>query len=186
MEIAYKLHDVFQKSDFQTSIDYHTSHIPEISGGFEDHVQSLFSPGNFKLREKNHSPGPVQERNKAKSKNFDLIFEYLPTRETFAVVCKYPVKMNTRGQLEWSDPEQIRHYLEFERMRKIKLYIIIGYDKVTKEWDRYTREYYEKTEKIMYNIPLKEAKYTSLYSTVYSDFERNYYGKFFWNKGVLS
>ncbi len=184
METEYKFRDAFQKFDYQTSIDFHTSYRPE-GALFEEHVQNLFSPGIFKLLEKNSPAGPGPEQNTAKRKNFDLIFEYIPTREKFAVVCKYPVKPNKRGQLEWSDSETMRQYQEFERSRKIPLYIILGYDKVTKEWDRYTREYYKKTEKIMYNIPLKEARYTSLYSNIYSDFERNYHGKFFWNKGVL-
>jgi hypothetical protein len=53
MGILFKLSDVFQKFDYQTSIDYHTSRLPEISGrAFEDHVLSLFSPGNFKLKKK--------------------------------------------------------------------------------------------------------------------------------------
>ncbi len=136
MKIVYKLHDVFQKSDYQTSIDFHTAPRRENSGGlFEEHVQSLFSPGNFKLLEKNPLVGSVPEKNTVKSKNFDLIFEYLPTREKFAVVCKYPVQPNKKGQLEWSDSETMRQYQEFERSRKIPLYIILGYDKVTKEWD---------------------------------------------------
>ncbi len=185
MESGYTVRDVFQKFDYQTSIDFHTPHRPETTGGrFEEHVRSLFSPGIFKLLEKNPA-GQVPERSTVKRKNFDLIFEYIPTREKFAVVCTYPVQPNKRGQIEWSDPETIRQYQEFEKSRKIPLYIILGYDKVTKEWDRYTQEYYEKTEKIMYNIPLKKAQYTSLYSKIYSDFERNYHGKFFWNRGVL-
>jgi hypothetical protein len=93
--------------------------------------------------------------------------------------------LNEKGQLEWSYPEQLRRYQEFESKSKIPLHIIIGYDKVTKEWDRYTRQYYKKIEKIMYNIPLKETKYPALYSNIYSNFERNYYGKFFWSNGIL-
>jgi hypothetical protein len=79
----------------------------------------------------------------------------------------------------------LRRYQEFEAKSKIPLYIIIGHDKVTKEWDRFTRQYNKKIDIIMYNIPLKETKYTALYSNIYSNFERNYYGKFFWNKGIL-
>ncbi len=184
--ISDGLSDVFQKFDYQTSIDYHTSRLPEYAGRlFEDHVQSLFSPGNFRLVERNHSSGKDPERNVESSKNFDFIFEHLPTRETFAVGCNYPAKLNEKGQLEWSYPEQLKGYREFESKRKIPVYIVIGYDKVTKEWDRYTRQYYKKIEKIMYNIPLKEIKSPVMYSKIYSNFERNYYGKFFWNKGTL-
>ncbi len=57
--------------------------------------------------------------------------------------------------------------------------------KVTRRWDKYEREHYEIVEKFMYNIPLKEAKYPALYKSVYSKFERNYNGRFFFDKGVL-
>jgi hypothetical protein len=180
MGILGKIGDVFQK------IEYHTSNDPEIVGRrFEDHVQNLFPPETYKLIEKTHSHKTNTERYVESSLNPDFLFEHIPTKEKFAVEGKYRTKLNEKGQLEWSYPEQLKRYQEFERRRKIPVYIIVGYRKVTKKWDKYEKEYYENVEKFMYNIPLKEAKYPALYRSVYSKFERDYNGKFFWDKGVL-
>jgi hypothetical protein len=92
----------FKKFDYQTTIDYHAPYHLEISGKmFEDHVQGLFSTRNFKLAEKNHASWNDPERNTEGRKKFDFIFEHHPTRETFAVGCKYPATMNEKGQLEF-------------------------------------------------------------------------------------
>jgi hypothetical protein len=180
MGILGKIGDVLQK------IDYKTSNDPEIVGQrFEDHVQNLFSPETYKLLEKTHSFKTNTQRYVESSLNPDFIFEYLPTKEKFAVECKYRTKLNEKGQLEWSNPDQLRRYQEFEYKRKIPVYIVIGYMKITRKWDKYEREHYETIEKFMYNIPLKEAKYPALYKSVYSKFERNYNGHFFFDKGVL-
>ena len=48
-----------------------------------------FSTKYFKVVEKTHSFKTNTERYVESSKNPDFIFEYLPTREKFAVECKY-------------------------------------------------------------------------------------------------
>ena len=180
MGIFGKIGDAFQK------IEYHVSNEPEIVGKrFEDHVERLFLPKQFKIIEKTHSFKTNAERYVESSLNPDFIFEYIPSGEIFAVECKYRTKLNQQRQLEWSNPDQLRRYQEFEYRRKIPVYIVIGYVKTTKKWDNYNKGYYEQVEKFMYNIPLKEAKYPSLYRSVFSKFERDYNGHFFWNDGVL-
>ena len=175
-----KIGDAFQK------IEYHVSNEPEIVGKrFEDHVENLFSPQQFKLLEKTHSFKTNSERYVESSLNPDFIFEFIPTKEKFAVECKYRTKLNQNGQLEWSKQDQLKRYQEFESKRKIPVYIVIGYVKTTKKWDNYNKKHYENVEKFMFNIPLKEAKYPSLYKSVLSKFERDYNGHFFWNDGHL-
>jgi hypothetical protein len=180
MGLLGKIGDVFQK------IDYHVSNDPEIVGKrFEDHVQNLFSIKFFKLIEKTHSFKTNTERYVESSLNPDLIFEHIPTGNQFAIECKYRTKLNQQGQLEWSNPEQLKRYRAFEYQRKIPVYVVIGYVKVTKQYDRILKEYYENIEKYMYVIPLKEAKYPALYKSVFSKFEREYDGQFFWIDGIL-
>jgi hypothetical protein len=76
-------------------IDYHIASDPEIVGKrFEDHVEKLFSPKYFKIVEKTHSFKTNSERYVESSKNPDFIFEYMPTKEKFAVECKYRTLLN--------------------------------------------------------------------------------------------
>lgn len=90
-------------------IDNHISNDPEIVGKrFEDYVQNLFSTKYFKIVEKTHSFKTNTERYVNSSKNPDFIFEYLPTREKFAVECKYRTQLNKMNQLEWSYPAQLK------------------------------------------------------------------------------
>jgi hypothetical protein len=167
MGLFGKIGDVFNK------IDYHTSNDPEIVGKwFEDYVQNLFSTKYFKLIEKTHSFKTNTDRFVESSKNPDIIFEYTPTGEQFAVECKFRTKLNNKNQLEWSYPAQLKRYQDFSRARKIPVFIIIGLDL---EEDGY-----------MFNIPLSEAKYPALYESVFTKYERDPEKPFFWKNGKLS
>jgi hypothetical protein len=153
-------------------IDYHISNDPEIVGKrFEDHVQNLFSTKYFKIVEKTHSFKTNTERYVDSSKNPDFIFEYIPTREKFAVECKYRTQLNKKNQLEWSYPAQLKRYQEFEYQRRLPVFIVIGLELAFEhEDDPDDIEY----EKFMFNIPLKDAKYPALYESVFANFEREY------------
>ena len=168
MGIFGKIGDVFNK------IDYHTSNDPEIVGKwFEDYVESLFSKKYYKLLEKTHSFKTNADRYVESSKNPDFIFEYMPTREAFAVECKFRTKLNQKGQLEWSYPAQLKRYQEFAMHHKIPVFIIIGLDNE------------EEDEGYMFNIPLSEAKYPALYESVFAKYERDPEKPFFWKNGKL-
>jgi hypothetical protein len=180
MGILGKIGDVFHK------IDYYTSNDPEIIGKrFEDYVENLFPLQYFKLIEKTHSFDTNKERYVESSLNPDFIFEYIPTKEKFAVECKYRSSLNQEGQLEWSYPEELNRYNEFQYRRKIPVFIVIGYVKTTKKWNKSARRYYHEIQKFMFNIPLKEAKYPALYKSVFSKYERDYNKQFSWNNGTL-
>jgi hypothetical protein len=172
--------------DALKKVDHRFSNDPEIVGKrFEDHVENLFPLNNYKLLEKTHSFDTNKERYVESSLNPDFIFQHIPTGDRFAVECKYRTQLNSKGQLEWSDPDQLKRYQTFQYRRKIPVYVVIGYKKITKKWNKYEREYDEHVERFMYNIPLNEAKYPTLYKSVFSKFERDYNGKFFWNDGKL-
>ncbi len=103
MGIVGKIGDVFHK------IDYRTSNAPEIKGKrFEDYIENLFSKQYFKIIEKTHSFKTNSDRYVESSKNPDFIFEYIPTKEQFAVECKFRNRFNQQNQLEWSYPAQLK------------------------------------------------------------------------------
>lgn len=172
-----KIGDVFHK------IDYHTSNSPEIVGKrFEDHVENLFNKKYFKLVEKTHSFKTNANRFVESSLNPDLIFEYMPTREKFAVECKYRTQLYNGNQLNWSNPAQLKRYLEFEYKTQIPVFIVIGLEQVYESEDDPDIPDYQW---FMFNIPLKEARYPSLYESVFAKFERDYDKPFFWKNGNL-
>ena len=178
MGIVGKIGDVFHK------IDYHTSDAPEIKGQrFEDHVENLFSQQYFKIIEKTHSFKTNAGRYVESSKNPDFIFEYIPTKEQFAVECKFRTRLNQQNQLEWSYPAQLKRYQEFADQRKMPVYIVVGLElTLMDEKD----PGYEKIESFMFNIPLEAAKYPALFESVFAKYERDYNKPFFWKKGILS
>jgi len=164
-------------------IDYRTSNDPEIVGKrFEDHVQNLFSTKYFKIVEKTHSFKTNTERYVDSSKNPDFTFEYMPTKEKFAVECKYRTQLNRQNQLEWSYPAQLKRYQEFEFQKRIPVFIVIGLELAFESEDDPDMD---EIEKFMFNIPLKNAKYPALYESVFANFEREYEKPFFWKNGQL-
>jgi hypothetical protein len=161
-----KLGEVFDKIDTEISSD------PQAVGKwFENEVEKRFSKKYFKIIEKTHSFKTNADRYIESSKNPDFIFEYMPTGERFAVECKFRTKLNNKNQLEWSYPAQLKRYQEFERERKIPVFIVIGLDLDDGGY--------------MFNIPLSEAKYPALYESVFTKFERDPEKPFFWKNGKL-
>ena len=166
MGIFGKIGEVFNKIELEVSND------PAAKGKwFENYVENLFSKKYYRLVEKTHSYKTDGGRFVESNKNPDFIFEYLPTREQFAVECKYRTSLNNKGQLEWSYPAQIKRYQDFSRERKIPVFIVIG---LSDEKGDY-----------MFNIPLSEAKFPALYESVFSKFERDGEKQFFWKNGKL-
>jgi hypothetical protein len=166
MGIFGKIGDVFNKIDLETSND------PEVVGRwFEDYVQKLFSTKYFKLIEKTHSFKTNTERYVESSKNPDFTFEYMPTRERFAVECKFRTKLNQKNQLEWSYPAQLKRYQEFAMHHKIPVFIVVGLELEDGGY--------------MFSIPLSEAKYPALYESVFAKYERPMDKPFFWKNGKL-
>jgi hypothetical protein len=178
MSFLGKIGDVFHK------IDYHTSNSSEMKGKrFEDHVENLFSKQYFRILEKTHSFKTNSDRYVESSKNPDFIFEYLPTREKFAVECKFRTTLNRQNQLEWSYPAQLKRYQEFAYQRKIPVYIVAGLELTFT--DDSDPDFHVDVENFMFNIPLEAAKYPALYESVFAKHERDYHKPFFWKNGKL-
>ena len=164
-------------------IDYHVSNDPEIVGKrFEDHVEKLFGQKYFRLVEKTHSFKTNKERYVESSKNPDFIFEYLPTKERFAVECKFRTQLNNKNQLEWSYPAQLKRYQDFSRERRMPVFIVIGLELPFEDKDDPEDIDYEN---FMFTIPLEAAKFPALYESVFTKFERDYNKPFFWKNGRL-
>jgi hypothetical protein len=174
MSFLAKIGDAIHK------IDYHISDTAEMKGQrFEDHVENLFSRHYFKIVEKTHSHKTNTDRYVESSKNPDFIFEYMPTREKFAVECKFRTQLNQQNQLEWSYPSQLKRYQEFAHQRKIPVFIVIGIELWFEDGDR------ETPESFMFNIPLESARYPALYESIFTKYERDYDKPFFWKNGKL-
>jgi len=164
------------------TIEYHVSDAPEIKGKrFEDHVESLFNPKYFSIVEKTHSHKTNEQRYVESSLNPDFIFRYEPTKEKFAVECKYRTSLNNKDMLEWSYPAQLQRYREFAYKSRIPVFVVIGLCVEVKEHKH--DDWHE--ENFMFNIPLEEAKFPALYSSVFEKYERDYDKPFFWKNGML-
>lgn len=140
---------------------------------FEKYVLQRFDEKYFAIVERTHSFKTNQERYVESSMNPDYVLRYNPTREEFAVECKYRSSLDPKGMLNWTKPPQLKRYKEFAAKRKIPVYIVIGFGGVDDEPDD------------MFLIPLEEAKYPSLYPSIYQKFSRNPKKSFYWKGGKL-
>lgn len=140
---------------------------------FENYVLDLFSRDYFSIVEKTHSAETNQKRYIESSVNPDFVFRYTPSGEMFAVECKFRSRLNVEGLLSWSYPDQMKRYQEFSNTRKIPVFIVIGLGGIDNDPEN------------LFNIPLEDAKYPSLYPSVFNKFRRPSDKPFFWKDGVL-
>jgi hypothetical protein len=138
---------------------------------FEKYVLDMFDD-KFAIVEQTHSFKTNQDRYVESSMNPDYVFRHKPTKSEFAVEVKYRSKLN-KGMLDWSNPTQLDRYKDFAKKRKIPVYILIGFCG------------YEEEPDDMFLIPLEEAKYPSLYPSVFQKFSRNPKKDFYWKDGKL-
>jgi hypothetical protein len=138
---------------------------------FEKYVLERFDD-HFVIVERTHSFKTNQERYVESSMNPDYILRHKPTKSEFAVEVKYRSKLD-KGMLHWSNPTQLERYRNFAKKRKIPVYIVIGFGG------------YEEEPDDMFLIPLEEAKYPSLYPSVFQKFSRNPKKGFYWKDGKL-
>ena len=175
MGLFRKIGDIFDKIDTEISDDAQAK-----GRRFENHVESLFSPQWFALKEKTHSTSTNEKRYVESSLNPDFVFMYKPTKEQFAVECKFRTVLNRDGMLEWAKQDQIRRYQEFSRKRKITVFIVIGYEPYIEDID------FDEFEQYLFCIPLNEAKYPAFTENYISKFERPWDKSFFWKNGRLN
>ena len=107
----------------------------------------------------------------------DLIMCY-NRKEYFAVECKwrkgfYYSQDREGAILKWSYYDQIKRYEEFQKDKKIPVFIVIG---VAGD---------PNNPKKMYCLPLSKAKYPELFPSYLKDYERDPKKPFFWKNGDL-
>jgi hypothetical protein len=113
------------------------------------------------------------------NKNPDLIIEYKPTGERFAVECKFRSWMYKSEKIndyviKWSYPDQIKRYNDYSKENNIPVFILIGLGGKPNH------------PELCFCIPLKEAKYPEIFPSVLEKYERLPKNKnFFWKKGDL-
>jgi len=156
-------------------IKYHLSDEPEWKGKrFEDYVEKLFDQQYYSIVEKTHSYRQNEDRYVESSMNPAFTFRYKRTGDLFAVECKYRSGLNPQGMLEWSNPRQLERYRAFARERGIPVFIVIGF------------KGFDDDPEDLFVIPLEDAKYPTLYPSVFNKYSRNPKKPFFWQRGMLS
>lgn len=174
MNILHSLGVALQKVGDSVSND------PLIVGKrFEDHIESLFDKRYFTLVEKTHSPATNTQRFVESSLRPDFIWRYEPTKEKFAVECKFRTEksIDNRERVVWTKPEQLKRYQEFQKNEKIPVFIVLGLE--------YSDDELKDIVNVMFCLPLNEAKFPALFPSVLEKYARYWDKKFFWKNGVL-
>ncbi len=141
---------------------------------FEKFVIEKFNPKYFDVVEMTHSWKTNQERYVESSLNPDFVLRYKPTKEVFAVECKYRSGLNPDGMLECCKPQQLERYREFARQRNMQVFMVIGFSGIDDDPDD------------IFVIPLAEMKYPTLYPSVFRNYSKNPKTNFFWKNGRLT
>jgi hypothetical protein len=87
--------------------------------------------------------------------------------------------------LEWSYPTQLERYRKFFQERRMPVFVVIGLEGSETEEDIYSGDEEENFCVFMFNIPLEDARYPTLYGSVFTKYERPYEKPFFWKNGEL-
>ncbi|WP_321416577.1 hypothetical protein [uncultured Methanomethylovorans sp.] len=103
----------------------------------------------------------------------DLLIRYNLTGEEFYVECKYRSYFY-ENKFQWSTSEQMNRYLRFAYEQNKPFFVVLGLGGTP-----------DKPEKI-FCIPIQEAKYPALYSSVLTKFSHETGKDFFWNGHTLN
>jgi hypothetical protein len=151
------------------------SNAPEWKGKrFEKFVIEKFSPQYFDIVDQTHSWQTNQERYVESSLNPDYTLRYRPTREKFAVECKYRSHLNPQGMLEYCKQYQLERYKKFMETQKIPVFIVVGLGGDDEDPND------------LFVLPLKDMKYPSLYPSIYKAYSKNPLNNFYWKNGKLT
>jgi len=144
----------------------------EKGNDFEKYVVNLFDDKYFSIVQWSTDITRKHDRFVESDAGPDLIVRYIPKDEVFCVECKFRSGL-FEGKLQWSDPQQLRRYKDFAREMRLPFFVVIGCGLKPGSPER------------LFCIPLGEAKYPALFSSVFEKFERNAGKPFFWKNGVL-
>jgi hypothetical protein len=145
----------------------------EKGNDFEKYVVSLFDDKYFSVVQWSTDIARKHDRFVESDTGPDLIVRYIPKDEVFCVECKFRSSL-FEGKLQWSDPQQLRRYQGFAREKRLPFFVVIGFGGDPSH------------PKKMFCLPLEEARYPTLYPSIFEKFERNPERNFFWRKGVLN
>jgi len=150
------------------------SNAPQWKGKrFEKYILNKFDPKYFTVVEQTHSFQTNTDRFVESGNNPDYVLRYNPSKDVFAVECKYRSHL-TNKMLECCKPHQLDRYREFAKKRNIPVYLVVGLGGDDELPDD------------LFVIPLEQMKYPSLYPSVYSQFSKNPNNNFFWKNGKLT
>ena len=158
-----------------------------IGDEFERYVVSLFVRSNNRCKRAYFSIEYwTQDINRKRGEigNIEIISDLYPDlilcyngKEYFAVECKYRNQFffskESHGKvIKWSYPAQMDRYQQFQKMKNIPVFIVIGVGGTPS------------CPMKMYCLPLNDAKYPELYEFFLEKYER---GKkpFYWRNGKL-
>ncbi len=114
------------------------------------------------------------------NKNPDLLIQYKPVKEKFAVECKYRSGLYKSNKIDdyvlrWTYPAQLERYREYERRNKIPVFIVVGLHGKPSD------------PEFCFCIPLQKAKYVELFPSILDKYVREPKNKkFFWKNGTLT
>ncbi|MFA0821950.1 MAG: hypothetical protein ACC612_03550 [Methanomethylovorans sp.] len=142
---------------------------------FEKYVVDLFDENYFSVEQWTTDIARKHDRFVESDCNPDLVmrYTYKGRDERFCVECKFRSDLY-QDKLNWTNPEQLERYREYERESGLPFFVVIGLGGEP--------DYPER----MFCIPLEEANYPALYPSVFERFERDPEKPFFWSNGYLS
>jgi hypothetical protein len=144
----------------------------EKGNDFEKHIVKLFDKAYFSIIHWSTDITRKHDRFVESDAGPDLTMRYMPKDEIFCVECKFRSALY-EGKLQWSNSQQLGRYQDFARESRLPFFTVIGLGGIPSHPKR------------MFCIPLKEAKYPSLFPSVFERFERDPEKNFFWKNGVL-
>lgn len=145
----------------------------EKGNDFEKYVKDLFDDRYFVFEQWSTDINRKHDTLVEADMGPDFVIRYEPKDERFCVECKFRSDLY-EDKLDWSNPQQLRRYQDYALNHRLPFFIVIGLG-----GDPYYPER-------MFCIPLEEAKYPTLFPSVFERFERDPDKMFFWKNGILS
>jgi hypothetical protein len=142
---------------------------------FENYVANIFKTQSqlFAIVNRAHDQDPKHDGALGESdKEPDFKIRCTLTNEVFFVVCKWRASLLSDDRLEWCYELFLRKCQRY--FRRLPVFVVVGLGGEPTSPNR------------MFCIPIKEARWTELFPSVYMKHERHPPDKkFFWRNGVL-
>ncbi len=140
---------------------------------FERYVVDKFDENKFTIVEWTTDTTRKHHRYVEADTRPDLLIRYNLSGEEFYVECKYRSYFY-ENKFQWSTPEQMNRYLRFAYEQNKPFFVVLGLGGTP-----------DRPEKI-FCIPIQEAKYPALYSSVLTKFSHETGKDFLWDGHTLN